>query len=445
MIVLPEIISGANLARLKCYAPYVKRLELCGKRGYNYILSNWGALFDMSWSSPLLPNLTVLTLANPTWCALREGPQLPLLLMFISSSLLEFRITWELKYYVAVVSKPRAEAILYSLQHRCPKLHTLVLFSDPGLDCHEDERRFIPIDYDISDFFKAVSLRLLSVSLSMINSLPDLSIIRQVNRLNINYKGSNGSFAAFNTPELEWPNLRHLSIYSIPKIEDLSSLWDIKSLVGNLTGAQFHFRDQYYPGDSLNDSLDILLSMLARGSPNLKSLWLLRRGGRGSFVNPRTVTQVLSKLELQELEINSYRSERPKCLDVRYHLEGRAFNSLERLEVGRHRVDLLDLRFYAKSLPNLKHMWTQVKVSIDDLEYDEKDVAASLQECELYVCDAEFDGEPFEPAWEGSAKFLLLVWPNLRLSLGSKVTEKHAGWTKVFKSLQRLRQVGSRA
>ncbi|KAG8744365.1 hypothetical protein FRC10_010252 [Ceratobasidium sp. 414] len=312
------------------------------------------------------------------------------------------------------------------------------MFSDPGLDCHEDERRLIPIDYDISDFFKGASLRLLSVSLSMINSLPDLSVIRQVNRLNINYKGSDGSFAAFNTPGLEWPNLRHLSIYSIPKIEFLSYLWDIPSLVGGLTGAQFHFRDQYYPGNSLNDSLDMLLSMLVRGSPNLKSLWLLRRGGRSSFVNPRTVAQALSKLELQELKINSYRSERPKSLDVQQHLEGRVFSSLEHLEVGRHRVNLLDLRFYAQSFPNLKHLRVQVKASIDDLEYDGRDLSASLQECELHVSDAEFGGEPFEPAWEASSKFLLLLWPNLRFSLGSKVVGKHAGWAKTFKSLQFL-------
>ncbi|KAG9096713.1 hypothetical protein FRC06_008404, partial [Ceratobasidium sp. 370] len=236
----------------------------------------------------------------------------------------------------------------------------------------------------------------------MINSLPNLSVINQVNRLNINYRGSNGSFAAFTTPGLEWPNLRHLSIYSIPKIENLSYLWDIPSLVGNLTGAQFHFRDQYYPKNSLNDSLEMLLSMLVRGSPNLKSLWLLRRGGRSSFVNPRTVTQVLSKLDLQELKINSYRSERPRYLDVQQQLEERVFSSLERLEVGRHRVNLLDLRFYARSLPNLKHMRVQVKVSLDDLEYDEKNLSASLQECELYISDAEFE-EPFEPAWEASS------------------------------------------
>ncbi|KAG8758434.1 hypothetical protein FRC12_010011 [Ceratobasidium sp. 428] len=440
MIYLPATISPAALTRLRFYAVHVKRLELCGNPAHTYMISRWDALFDTTWSSPLLPKLTALTLANPTWCAMKHLPQLPLLLMFISPSLLEYRITWELKHYVAVVSNPRCKAILYTLQHRCPKLHTLVLFADPSPDCHEEEHRLIPIEYDVSDFDAGATLKLLSISLSMVNSLKSASLISKVTRLNINYKGSNGSFEAFEAPGLVWPNLYHLSVYSVRKVENLFSLWSIPSLVGNLTGAQFHFRDQHYPSNSLDDSLDTLFSMLVKGSPKLKSLWLMRRGRHGAFVNPALWTKALGWLELREVKINSYKSERPSSLDVQRHLEGRSFSSVERLEVGRHRVELLDLQFYAKSLPNLKYLRIMLKVHVENLAYEEQTLGTSSQNCELYVPDAEFQGEPFDPAWETSSNLLLIIWPNLTLSLGSKISGKHAGWIKILNSFQSKRR-----
>ncbi|KAG8744364.1 hypothetical protein FRC10_010251 [Ceratobasidium sp. 414] len=405
---LPDPVSEAALERLKLYAPYIKHLELCKKSGYDYKISNWNALLNASWHSPLLPNITVLTLGNPAWCAMRGGAQLPMMLMFLSPSLLEFRITWELRYHITMLSKPRVEAILYALQQQCPNLHTLVLFSDLGTEFHEEERRLLPIEYDISGFFQAVSLRLLSLSLSTVDSISDPSLISRVEKLSIHYKNSCGSFRTLTVPGLQWPNLSQLSVYSVHKVECLRYLWDTPALVSKLETVVIHFRDQCFPDHSIGDSIGPIVAMLARGSPKLKTLWLVRRGMRGSFTNPGTLIQVLSHLSLREVRIGAARLESPPAIDVQQTLAGRVFDSVERLEVGRHRVYLRDLQHYVRSFPNLKHIRIQIDLSSEALNYDAENLPTSLTECHLHISGVVSEGPTFEPVWTSSSRFVVL-------------------------------------
>ncbi|KAG8758435.1 hypothetical protein FRC12_010012 [Ceratobasidium sp. 428] len=434
---LPDSVSERTLSRLRFYAPYVRHLELCKKSGYGYEVRNWDAIFDFSWSTPLLPNVTTLTLANPTWCARREDAQLPFILLFLSPSLLEFRVTWELRYHVTLLSKPRAEAILYALHERCPNLHTLVLFSDGGSECHVEERRLIPIDFDISSFFQNASLRLLSVSLSAIDSLADLTLISRLEKLSVHYKNSCGSFRALTSPNLKWPNLNQLSVYSVHKFECLRYLWDTPALVGKLEMVVIHFRDQCFPDTSIHNSIELIVPMLARSSPNLKTLWLVRRGIRGSFTYARALTQVMSHLSLREVRLGATRLEDPAyATDVKLYLDGNIFNSLERLEVGRHRVDLRDLRYYVRSFPSLKYLRIQVSMTGDTLDSQSNELPINPHECNLHVCGAVFDGVELELAWATASKFLLHIWPNLSLSLASGIIKEHEGWLPVFRSLK---------
>ncbi|KAG8713300.1 hypothetical protein FRC08_013432 [Ceratobasidium sp. 394] len=407
IIDLPDPVSEAALTRLRLYAPYIKHLELCKKSGYDYKVSNWNALLNMSWYSPLLPNVTVLTLGNPAWCARREDAQLPLLLMFLSPSLLEFRITWELRYHITMVSKPRAEAILYALQQRCPNLHTLVLFSDLGVECHEQERRLLPIEYDISSFFRATPLRLLSISLSTVDSISDLSLVSHVEKLSIHYKNSCGSFRQLTIPSLQWPNLNQLSVYSVHKLECLRSLWNTPALVSKLETVVIHFRDQCFPENTISDSLGPIVAMLARGSPNLKTLWLVRRGMRGSFVNPGALVQVLSHLSLREIRIGAAKLESPPASDVQRTLEGKVFSSVERLEVGRHQVCLRDLQHYVRSFPNLKYIRIQIDLSSYASDYSTEKLPVSLNECHLHISGVK--AAAYELVWTSASKYVAFL------------------------------------
>ncbi|KAG9096714.1 hypothetical protein FRC06_008405 [Ceratobasidium sp. 370] len=136
---LPKDYSDATFKRLRLYASSVKSLEISRKRDRDYSLTNWQALLNYSESNPLLPHLVRLTLTNQWWCNHTLNPQLPLLLMFISPSLLDYRIIYEMKQKAPMTANPRAEAVLTTLQRRCPDLNGLGLYSGLGSSHHEED------------------------------------------------------------------------------------------------------------------------------------------------------------------------------------------------------------------------------------------------------------------------------------------------------------------
>jgi hypothetical protein len=393
--------------RLRFYAPFITQLEICKDNGYDYQISNWKGLLELSQSDALLPNVVSLDLTNPWWCAQTQRVQLPLMLLFISPSLLEYRITSELKQHTPAISKDRCMAILHALQQRCPKLHTLALFTYPDLDYSYDERTLVPKDYEVSAFFKAASLRTLSTSLPMIDDIGNISLFSSVEQLNIHYRQSCDSFHALTVPGVEWPNLYQLSIYSLHNVERLNYLWAVPALASRLTVIRLQFRDPCFPSNTIMRYLEQLATGLAEGAPNLKSLWLVRRGTRGSFENPGVVVHMLSKLKLQDLHIVSQRDEMPGSVNLRQNLEGRRFNSIEHLEVGQHLVDLPDLQFYARSMPELKKLRLQVKIPTEDMQGDSADLPTSLHNFQLHVVNVFFDETATESAWESSSRYVL--------------------------------------
>jgi hypothetical protein len=438
--------------RLRLYARFVKHLEICKGNYYDYQIFNWKDLLEISQSNPLLPNITSLDLTNPRWCSKPDNIQLPLMLMFISPSLLEYGITFDLKQHIPAISKTRCTAILHALQKQCPKLGTLVLCSDNTSGCPDEERPLVPLDYDISNFFEAAPLRILTSSLSIINDMRHVSLLsRGIERLNIHYTLPCGSFEALTAPDVEWPNLYQLSVYSLRRIEDLNYLWAVPALVSKLTSVKLQLHDRSFPHNTISDSLEMLATALANGSPHLKRLWLFRRGTRGSFENPAAVVQLLSKLALQELRVGSRADETPGSVDLRRNLQGRKFQSIEHLEVGQHLVDLLDLQFYVRSMPELKHLAIQVRISNKDLQTYQVDMLTSLHDLNLHVVNAIFE-DTSESAWESASRyvlpvtfteymlnrfrFLLSLWPNVLMFLGWRIKGEHAGWGRMLRTMQ---------
>jgi hypothetical protein len=89
-------LTEAALERLRFYAPFIKTLDLGRKDGYNYQLQNWKSSMEISRTNPFLPNLVSLSLLNPRWYSPTGSSQLPLVLIFISPSLLECSISYSL-------------------------------------------------------------------------------------------------------------------------------------------------------------------------------------------------------------------------------------------------------------------------------------------------------------------------------------------------------------
>ncbi|KAG8758436.1 hypothetical protein FRC12_010013 [Ceratobasidium sp. 428] len=434
---LPIIFSAPSLTRLKIYAPCVKQLEIFKYFKYrrrDYNLSNWKALLEYSESTPLLPNLTQLTLTNCWWFNNTENPQLPWLLLFISPSLLKYRMVRDPLQKAPIITNPRAGALLAVLQRRCPELNALEIFSGPGA-YHDDENALITLQWDKAANIKAMPLQKLSTTLEMLREIGDMQTISQLQRLDIHYKYSCNSFVPLSTSEIEWPNLQHLSIYSVHRIESLNYLWKARGLVGNLTSVSLCIRDKCFKNNSaLKAQLENLAIMLAQGSPNLNHLYLGCRGTYGNLENPGVLVTMLSHLTLKELQV--YSGECTKAVDLQQNLKGMTFRCIHRLDIRDHQIDLSGLLYYAQSMPNLHYLRVQIRVPKCDRLDLSTTTPTKLSRFELCVASTDFEGEELGPAWEYASRLLLALWSNINLTLESRIASEHGGWVKILRAMQ---------
>ncbi|KAG9118644.1 hypothetical protein FRC07_006738 [Ceratobasidium sp. 392] len=88
---LPQSVKDNDLTRLKFYAEYIQDLEVFRFGDYSYTFSHLDSLKMLPTNIPLLPSILSLSFENLQWLAHGRYSQLPLLLMFLSPSLLEYR------------------------------------------------------------------------------------------------------------------------------------------------------------------------------------------------------------------------------------------------------------------------------------------------------------------------------------------------------------------
>ncbi|KAG8713298.1 hypothetical protein FRC08_013430 [Ceratobasidium sp. 394] len=147
---------------------------------------------------------------------------------------------------------------------------------------------------------------------------------------------------------------------------------------------------------------------------------------------------MLSKLNLKELHVTSGECTRP--VHLVQNLQGKIFPSIQHLELRKHQIDLPDLQYYAQSMPNLRYLRIQIRILSGERAGITIDSLARSNAFELCVADACFRGakliSELEGAWEYASKLLLQLWPNIQLSLGSKIAAKHGGWLKALKAEQ---------
>ncbi|KAG9092829.1 hypothetical protein FS749_015413, partial [Ceratobasidium sp. UAMH 11750] len=269
---LPKSISEEALTRFKFYAQLVQHLEVFNGRNPYYQLHDFKALLDLSMSEPLLPNLRSLTFFYG------RAP-LSLMLLFISPSLVKYRMIYIVLAPPPLIGPRQASAMLSELNRRCPALHTLELYAYKTDErVNQDEEYLIPIrDTLLTDFDTSI-LRNLSTSLLILGKINNLRPLSHIERLEILYDEKNRTPTRLpKFKDVEWPNLRHLSIYLLPNLESLTRLWDATTLVANLTSLIVELDNVLPRHPGRGNLIGTLTTLLAERSPNLTDLSLYQR------------------------------------------------------------------------------------------------------------------------------------------------------------------------
>ncbi|KAG9093026.1 hypothetical protein FS749_015236 [Ceratobasidium sp. UAMH 11750] len=427
-LTLPKSLSDAHLKRFRLYAPMVRRLEIFSARLSDYTILNWRGLYDLSLSSPLLPNLLSLTAKNPMWFLERQHSQLPILLMFLSPSLVEYRIPYDNERPSHTITEPRFVAILSALQRHCPGLSTLELYCDDSLYSHGDELPLVPPDYALPMYLDSANLRSLSTNLLELKSAGDLRPISQVERLGIFSSENVQSFDELPSfQDVEWPKLRDLTLYLYSGIDTFFCIWQASSLVAGLSTFKLYTRNFQSP--RMEHTVTRVATLLSEQSPKLTDVsfhpspnqWLL------NWLDPAPLVHVLSRLPVRNLliHIGDQRSGYPRLSG---RLSGQTFNSIRSINAAAYRVALEDLRSFAQSMPNLGYLCIQFWISGAE-EGEVVPARSRSQALELCVSRVGRSVLNKEMGWEPASKYLLSLWLNMCFQLGPEVPAPYKqGW-----------------
>ncbi|KAG8781337.1 hypothetical protein FRC12_021973 [Ceratobasidium sp. 428] len=406
-IILPASISEANFERFKLYAPFVRDLEIFKDKETDYVVFNASGLLDYSLSTPLLPNLQSLTISSPMWLLNDQRPLLPLLLVFISPSLTEYHIRYDVKRPSAVVSQPRFTAILSTLQQRCSELHTLSLYCSNDLYKHEDELSLIPLGYAVSTHFHSASLRTLSTSLFVLEQMSTLQPISQIEQLEILGRGGIQDINVLsNFQDIEWPKLRHVALYLISGVDTFFCFWQIPSLVAGLTSLRLHVGG--YRSHHLEDLTDRVAITLAEKSPKLTRLSFNRSPppNHKQALDPAPLFGMLHKVQVHTLHMDIGDSLGFPLPQMEKYFTGKTFNSIQSLDAGAYRVQLEECRFFARSMPYLKHL--RIQIVIDTMENGRTSIDCDMrseQPLKLCICYIKFSGVESVSVWNYASRY----------------------------------------
>ncbi|QRV77278.1 hypothetical protein RhiJN_05293 [Ceratobasidium sp. AG-Ba] len=436
-IVLPTELSGPALARFKFYAPFVKSLDTSRDRNLSCVISNPEGLYELSQRDPLLPNLQYLKFSVLSRAIDYGFPRLLLLLMFLSKSLLEYRIRFEAYRPLPAISLQRFSAVLAKLEEHCPNIQTLELYPDGRVKHTVEQISSIRLHYEPLSYFKANTLQSLSTCLSVLQDLGDLQCISHLRSLTLHC--SESLTVDEPLPNFEgnkWPNLTHLSLFALPDPRILLQLWSNPRLVRRLTAVVIVLLPIGIPYN-MGGTTESFLDMLIEQSPGITDLSVIRRPSSVDIIfDPAPLIGFLSRAVLRSLgiEIGKLLSYRDDYFDLKKCLSGRSYTHLVALALGHCRFKLDDLQYLAQAMPRLRHLRTQLFIPPGEIKLH-IDETTQRRACrmELRVCYVVTSGAD----WDHVSKYLLSVWPKLTLSLRPSVEQMHGEWMGSFEKAQR--------
>ncbi|KAF8597022.1 hypothetical protein BDV93DRAFT_548096 [Ceratobasidium sp. AG-I] len=396
----PEALVDDDMLRFRFYAKFVIHLEPYSSIEPKQLYGNWGSLLDMSRAQPLLPNLLSINIAT-RWL---DDSQLPMLLMFFSPSLCIFHFDRCPQFSPPVISRAATGAILDALQDKCSNLRTLHIL--PLTRCRLKDVSPLPLS-KCRNIFELFRIRSFATGAIMLQHLgPEFT--SDLERLEVDYANVTNLDPLRGARDLEFPKLKHLAVYNIDNANTYDQIWSVPARLANLKSMKLHFFNEFFQKIPL-DLANILASLISH-SPNVECLCLSLRINNSGLESSNSMVQLLSALPLRELRLASN-----YCSPARHvarSLSGKTYPSLRTLDVPTHCIRLRDLRFFAKSMPNLKFLRVSVHMPTEALsEYRGGDIRRQYVELHIYADNIGGDST----AWDPPARYLRSLWPNMQL------------------------------
>ncbi|KAG8702523.1 hypothetical protein FRC08_003436 [Ceratobasidium sp. 394] len=340
--------------RFEIYAPYVKSLDVYGRKRKLFDVSGWKVLISRAQQQVLLPNLHTLTIQ--TLCDSHGPDQLMWIETFASPALTNLLIVPSVPSEAPTISYAAASSIMKTLKPHLPRLQRLSLFPDYEVGGYADkgESNFLallsgnPFHTYMAD---ATSLRHLSGTLAWTDS-ESLLILAQLPHLEtitihsgVDEAGMN---AGFKLPKNSFPSLRGLYLYNVPPFF-VGPIMCLKPLLRGLTSLDLHINMDRLDSteidhhDWLNEDFFPCLAS-ALHITELK-IWaeLGTENSDSPYVIDDTVLPMFSHLPLQSLLLRDMvLPSEALQLDL-----GTIWPSLTRLEIPGQRVSLASLPRFA--------------------------------------------------------------------------------------------------
>ncbi|KAG9094913.1 hypothetical protein FRC06_010346, partial [Ceratobasidium sp. 370] len=406
--------GSSNFERFDIYAPFVKHLDVYGKRRKHFKLSEWHTLFRRARKGPLLPNLVSLTLnATDFYFAV---DQMLWISAFASPSLLRFTPIHVRHSEMSLISSLAASIILKTLNERSPHIQSLGLYPQreigPGQADGEScllnmmwPGPFLPYLQSLSN------LRSLSTSLWTIvgDGLLVLGGLPQLGNLVIRGCSDYLLEGHFSIPEDSFPQLTDLTLWEI-HARMVAEFMGIKPLVNNLTNLSicpaFETEEQ---ATWFEESTPFLLY-----TPRLKSFYyevtydlpLLPVHVRRNYISRRFL-QHTSNIQLGSISLVGMEFAAIEALESMPAF----WATLTSLCVVHGHLRPEELQYFAR-LPSLRSLTLRFRLrrSVDWPVFSGNETGLALRTLTTAAREIEFD-----PGVDARmiARSLLSLWPNL--------------------------------
>ncbi|KAG8681340.1 hypothetical protein FRC08_015702 [Ceratobasidium sp. 394] len=256
--------------RFNFYAPFVRRLNIYGKRAVRFGIRGWTYLMRLSTRQTLLPNLVSLDMT--TSC--KYGWDLALWVrLFASSSVVNVLLIPNPFETAVGISYPVAATILKYLIEHCPHLRNVCLFPDKEAshaeiyDSKGDSLAALLYDQPFHHYLlPTLGIRQLSCSLSVLENenLKALSQLPHLERLTVHAVDEVVESKHPLLPEGSFPSLQFLSLRS-NYCGDLTWVLNIRSLLERITTLEVYC-DISTNDDTISWTIHRFLPALAHGT-----------------------------------------------------------------------------------------------------------------------------------------------------------------------------------
>ncbi|CAE6495178.1 unnamed protein product [Rhizoctonia solani] len=417
-------LTDEDLRRFNFYAPFVKRLNCFKIEKYSrYRLRGWKQLLTALGSSPLLPNLHILTFnTRPTTTPFEQQAWFMLLL----SPPIQ-----ELSLITTSTSNADLNASAAELFFRCVSTTLLGITDLPSssndppphsirttvISTRSDDVERISWLTTVRDL---ASLSQLFISMSTLRAgqLSSIGLLPRLESLELDFDvdrngNSTSSYTTPNLPDDAFPRLRHFGLINLPDVPSFHAIWSLTPLVSNLTSVTLHFNKYRWMNVLTHDEIiSDFIHPISEKSPDLVDIaihppeyeWNEAESSAPMF-------GLIARLPLTKLRFAPM-----VPLHISIPRAAGEYHLLRRLELPTSWVEVADIKTLAIAFPNLEYLALQITIHPGDFE-DDQPTPTSPRPIILRVLSVFLEEDPL---WDGAilgeglARLLHSLWPKAR-------------------------------